>query len=532
MGDSSPTVVYSRRHFIRTVIAGSAMGGLAAACEAPRARAADASEAADAGPPPPPYGRMLAGEVFDRCHAVRDGKIMPMPSPGETVELVVIGGGPSGLFAAHRLNDRDVVVLEKEPETGGNCRYDEWQGVRMSTGGAFYTASETSLVELLAEIGAPGMPVEGPDALVIHGQPTKDFFRDGAKQLPFPVPVQDDFRRSRDDLLKLYKTKKAEELDVVSFAELLKPYAPEVRQFWDSFGQSNWGGTAENTSGYVGAEAYTWAGAADDPRFTYPGGMSGAAVKLSEVVRKQLGSRLRTNTAAYSVDVEGSGKKSTAVVRYFDGDVPKAIRAKAVIVAAPKYFAKYLVHGIAPPQLADMKAFRYLPFCVFNVCLSAQGPEPAYDNFFLDAPFTDYIPADWVIHAGKGPKERRTALTVYHPLPEAARATLLADNSVADLADGVATHLERHFPGTIDKIVEIRVFRRGHGMYMSTPGRMAVAKRASAARAPVFFANTDCGLFSTFYDAVEAGARATFEARRYLGLSAKAPRQRVGAPRP
>jgi monoamine oxidase len=241
-----------------------------------------------------------------------------MPSPGETVELVVIGGGPSGLFAAHRLNDRDVVVLEKEPETGGNCRYDEWQGVRMSTGGAFYTASETSLVELLAEIGAPGMPVEGPDALVIHGQPTKDFFRDGAKQLPFPVPVQDDFRRSRDDLLKLYKTKKAEELDVVSFAELLKPYAPEVRQFWDSFGQSNWGGTAENTSGYVGAEAYTWAGAADDPRFTYPGGMSGAAVKLSEVVRKQLGSRLRTNTAAYSVDVEGSGKKSTAVVRYFE----------------------------------------------------------------------------------------------------------------------------------------------------------------------------------------------------------------------
>src|SRR6185436_437586 len=109
----------------------------------------------------------------------------------------------------------DVLLLEKEPVLGGNCTFDQWEGVRMSNGGAFYTLSEKKLVDLFKEIGAEGLPVAGTDALVINGEPVTDFFRDGAAKLALPQNVRDDFRRSRDDLVKLFKTKKEKELDAI-----------------------------------------------------------------------------------------------------------------------------------------------------------------------------------------------------------------------------------------------------------------------------------------------------------------------------
>ena len=168
-------------------------------------------------------------------------------------------------------------------------------------------------------------------------------------------------------------------------------------------------------------------------------------------------------------------------------------------------------------QRAAMRAIHYVPYPVFNVCLKGVGPEPAYDNWLLDAPFTDFIPADWILYAGKGPKERKTVLTVYHPLRTSRRAELLVHDLVLAMADGVAAALERYFPGTLDKIVEIRVFRRGHPMYISTPGRGAITETAARPFGPILVANTDsAGGASSFASAFAAAKRAAAAARATL----------------
>jgi oxygen-dependent protoporphyrinogen oxidase len=492
----------TRRYFLKTVILGAAAVGA-------RGRSAECA--------PSGLGKgkaQMDGEGFGVCHSVRDGAVLPSTPVGASHDVVIVGGGPSGLVSAYRLRDRDLLLLEKEDRFGGNCVLDEWRGVRMSTGGAFYTASEGDLVTLFDEIGAKGMKVEGGDSLVIHGQPTRDFFRAGADQLPLPKAVRDDFKRSREDLLKRLEKSKPEELDAIPFSELLKPYAVEVRRFWDAFGPSNWGGDAANTSGLVGCASYKWAGGADDPRSTFPGGMAGAAHHLAEWLAPRLGERMKTGATTYRIERDGAG----AVVRYLEkGGEPRAVRARTVIVAAPKFYASRVVAGLPAAQVEAMQAIRYAPYPVFNVCLESPGPEPAYDNFFIDTPFTDFIPADWILYGGKGPKERPTALTVYHPLPEGRRAELLDEEAVLGMADAVAEHLERHFPGTIPKIAEVRAFRRGHPMYISAPGAAARQEQARSSLGPIHFANTDSDVgVSSFAGALDAAQRAVAEARKTL----------------
>src|SRR5262245_15769788 len=344
----------TRRYFLKTVVLGAAALG--------------ARRPGECALPLGASGRArLDGESFDVCHSVRDGTALPVAPVTVGHDVVIVGGGPSGLSAAYRLRDRDLLLLEKEERFGGNCVLDEWRGVRLSTGGAFYTRSEGELVALFDEIGARGLKVEGGDSLVIHGQPTRDFFRSGADHLPLPKRVREDFKRSRAELLRRLDRSRPEELDSVPFADLLQPYAPEVRRFWDAFGPSNWGGDAASTSGLVGCGAYRWAGGADDPRWTFPGGMAGAAHHLAEWLKPRLGDRMRGGAAAYRIEAERGG----AVVRYMERGEPRAVRGRTVIVAAPKFYASHVVAGLPGDQVLAMRSIRYAPYPVFNVCLES-----------------------------------------------------------------------------------------------------------------------------------------------------------------
>jgi protoporphyrinogen oxidase len=510
-GPQDPVTARSRRYFIKTVLYGAAaasVGTFTTGCPFGKDSGKPASGTG-------PLAKKLDGESNQTCHAVRDGqKIVKAGKISSTHDVIIVGGGPSGLSAAYRLLGSDVLFLEKETRFGGNCIIDEWAGVKMSTGGAFYTESEKELLALYKEIGLKGLPVTGADSLVVNGEAVVDFMRGGANRLPFSQKVRDDFKRSRDDLVKIHKTRDAEELDRITFAELLKPYSPEITRFWDRFGPSNWGGDTANTSAAVGAEAATWAGGIEDARWSFPGGMAGAADFLARHLQPKMGERMRGGCAVHQIEVESSGK--SVIVHYLENGEPRAARARTVIVAAPKFFASRIVAGLPEQQIQAMRATKYAPYPTFNVCLDSVGPQPAYDNWSLDTTYTDFIPADWVLYSGKGPAERKTALTVYHPLPLNERFRLLTDDSVLQMVDGVVEGLERHFPGTRKKIVEVRAFRRGHPMFVSTPGRTLIVKKASAPFGPVFFANSDSGDLATSAGALTAADLAVADVRKLL----------------
>lgn len=447
------------------------------------------------------------GERFDQPHSKRDGREFPKAPVKESVEVAIIGGGPSGLCALHALQGRDAVLLEKEAHLGGNCTSDSWEGVKFSTGAAFFTAGDTALVELMSSIGAPALPIAGGDVLVVGGEPFHDFMGDGARRLPFEPSVREAFRQSAASASKLRRAVPESELDAQSFADFLRPYPAELRQFWDRFGASNWGAGAEHTSARLGLSAYGWLRGDEEGRLSYPGGLGAAATALGAHLSVALPGRVRTSTFTHELELEANGR--SVLIHTLSHGEPHTIRARRVIVAVPKFFAERLLPQVGADQRAAMRELRYTPYPVFNVCLNDVGPELAYDSWFLDAPFCDVIPADWVLYAGRGPRPRKTVLTVYHPLPEGQRAHLLDDERLVAMADDVVLYLERHFPGLRSKVAETRVYRRGHALPIPAPGQLARAALASRPFGPIAFAHSDSrGDVSAFAGAQRAAEQA------------------------
>ncbi|HKO48520.1 MAG TPA: FAD-dependent oxidoreductase [Polyangiaceae bacterium] len=475
----------SRRLLIKTVIAGtveaSAFGCKHAERTAPSRQAErDAATKRDA---------LLDGEAFAQGHKLRDGAAFARAEVTESCDVVIVGGGPSGLCAAHLLEGRELILLEKEPQLGGNCSTGQWQGVPFSTGAAFFTEGDTELVELMKSVGAPGLPVQGGDALIVDGKPYFDFFGAGADHLPFSAAVRRDFGVSAQQAAELRHKHSSAELDQRSFHEFLKPFAGEIKRFWDRFGESNWGGAAEHTSARLGVQAYGWL-SGDEKRLTYPGGLGVGVAALARHLSLAHPGQLRGSVFVHRIELE-AGRPDRVLVHTLQNGEPHTIRARAAIVAVPKFFASRIVQPLSAAQRSAMREYRYAPYPVFNVCLKQAGPQPAYDNWFLDAPFADFVTADWVTHAGKRPSKAPSALTVYHPLPESRRSELLDDSRLVHLAEEVVEHLQRHFPGLEQQVAEVRVFRRGHALAIPAPGQLNRAQIASRSQGRIVFAHSD-----------------------------------------
>ena len=91
-------------------------------------------------------------------HRLRDGNF-PEPEETRKAEVVIAGGGVSGLAAAWRLakaGSEDFLVLEMEAETGGNSRSGASPLVAYPWGAHYLplpTRESRAVRELLAEIG-------------------------------------------------------------------------------------------------------------------------------------------------------------------------------------------------------------------------------------------------------------------------------------------------------------------------------------------------------------------------------------------
>jgi len=494
----------NRRDFIKFVVAGS----VAAGCPI------DLSLLAAETPQPE-----VEGEDNRICHQVRDGKIFSRPPVSARHDVVIVGGGVSGLTAAYLLRKRDFLLLEKEPHWGGNAYSMEYQGCAYATGSAFLGKSEYAY-SFAKEIGLEPLPINDRDSTIIKGEWIGNTWTEGLDKLPYPASVREGFKKFKKDLLAIDLDKRATELYNVPFSDFMKGYPIEVKQWWDTFGPSNWGATTENTAAALGIDNLQEIGAETVPEFyTWPGGLGVITKRLAEILQSKFADHMQLGATTVAV-VPDNGEVQ---VTYMQGAELNTVAAKTVIMASPKFITRRIVQGLSEKQSDAMQQIRYIPYPVVNLIFDKPVFNKSYDTWCPGNAFTDFIVADWVIRNQPGYKQKYNILTCYTPMSEDDRGSLLTESGARKKAASVLDDFQKLFPGSNVDPIEVHIYRRGHPLYMSTPG--LYTKVQPLARQPmdrVFFANTDSeGSESTTSKGIMAARRAVKEAENRLAGNSK-----------
>jgi oxygen-dependent protoporphyrinogen oxidase len=493
----------NRRNFIRFVVAGS----IASGCPLDLALVAA-----------PPEGVKVDGEHNQTCHEVRDGRHFDRPPVSARHDLVIVGGGVSGLAAAYLLRDRDFLILEKETHWGGNAYLEQYDGMAFATGSAFAVRSETSVIRLAAELGLEMLPVNNPDPTILQGEFVPDTWGAGLDHLPYPVDVRASFKKFRDDLLKISVQGRSRQLDNEPFSKYFQGYAPEVKAWWDNYGRSNWGARTEQTSALLAIDTLQSVASGDpDDRITWPGGLGAITQRLAEVLKPRHADRLIAGAPVVAVEQ----LKNEARVTYLHLNKPKTVAAKAVIMATPKFITWRLVASLPTDQRNAMKQLRYIPYPVVNLIFDKPVFNRGYDTWCPGNAFTDFVVGDWVVRNKPGYRPKHNILTCYTPLDEKDRVRLLTEQGAREIAGNVLRDFQNLLPGLSADPVEVHIYRRGHPLYMSTPGLFTeVLPLVRRRMERIFFANTDSeGPESTTAQAISAAERAVREAGSLLGLT-------------
>ena len=470
----------SRRDFIKYVVVGS----VAAGCPVYSALLA----APDAKSPSAPR---IEGEHFEICHQVRDGHQFDRPDATKKADIVIIGGGVAGLSAAYFLKGKDWLLLEKEDHFGGNAYQEEYEGQPFATGSAYAYKGDHG-DQLAAELGLKLPFVNNPDPTIVNKTFVPDTWKAGLDQLPYPKEVRNSFKKFRDDILKIKLSERSEELDAQPFTNFTSGYAPEIQQWWDGYGPSNWGATCEDTSALVALSAAQdiVKGEGDAQRVILPGGLGCITHKLVEVLQPKYKDRMLGDAAVIAVVQD---KESVRVTYIHQGQLT-TVAAKAVIACTPKHITSRIVMGLPYDQKTAMRRTRYAPYPVVNVIFDKPVYNRGYDNWCPGNTFTDFIVADWTVRNNAGYKQKHNILSFYTPLREEQRSMLLEEDDCKSLAARVLADFQKLMPEFNVDPIEVRLYRRGHPMFMAVPGQYT--KNRIAAAHPmdrIFFGGADSG---------------------------------------
>lgn len=427
-----------------------------------------------------------------------------IPAPSELSEMVIIGGGISGLTMAHEFRHLNPIVLEQATRFGGNAKGESWKGLEYSLGAAYFTKPDegSRLDLLLKEINAYSVIREknGNEGVLLKDKIFNQFWQgEGALE------------KDKTQFLKLhhYLTKinnqdegyvfpdyptldsatvsYVKNLDTKSLYEHFKKVLgeeinPTLLSALEHYCWSSFCGSITEISAAAGLNFL----AGEKGTVLVPkAGNSSIAEKLYWNLKNTVTeSNLRTQSLVVDLKVDADG----VVVSYLDSNQQlKVIKSKVVVCCCPKFIIAKILQEIEPARLKVIQQLKYRSFLVGNVLINKPLKFDIHDLYLagngnvnlkkvkvnsLKQKVTDIVFANFA-----DSDNDRSVLSFYRGIPfDQFRADMLDENSYARFYKDFETQaLEM---GSIlgygkKDIDSIRLTRWGHPLPLAQKGLIA-----------------------------------------------------------
>lgn len=439
-------------------------------------------------------------------------------------DVVIVGGGLSGLAAGWRLRHWDTLVLEAGGRVGGRIRSERRGRYWLNWGGHVFAGPGTATDALLSEAGVTAARV--PGALAGLSMNGKLLLRGRIEAYPFRIPMP---LASR---LAVLKAGLKVGPQVLRYARLVRQRPgedPATRQR-RVYGFEN----DRSFRDFVGdlpedAEALfrpTVTRSAADPEELSAGagigyfslvwnigqglnrGIVGGPSTLTEGLAAALGGRVRLGAEVTEI----VHKRQSVVVRYREDGVESEVEARCVVLATPATVA----HRVAVDLPVDIRdalgQVRYGPYVSAAFLTDETTPQPWDDAYAIATPKRSFNIALNQSNAVRATEsERRPGSSIMTFSPGTLARTLLGKTDEEILrayTDDLDQVLGAGFGGSV---VEARVQRWETGAPYCFPGRGALQPALTRRDSRVFLAGDYLGTLYT-ETAVQTGFSAAQEA--------------------
>lgn len=473
----------------------------------------------------------------------------PVPDQVHETEILIVGGGISGLSAGYHLNRsgiHDFKIIEVNDRVGGNSLGGQ-NSVSAFPFGAHYLSMpdhrDEPLIQFLKEINvvtgfdSKGIPLYNEEYLCFD--PEERLFIHGHWQeglIPKSgVPPQDQQQIQRFlDWMKVFQYEKGEdgkdafaipvklssndpkyiELDQMSMYDLLlQNQFSSTYLFWyiDYCLKDDFGAGMKKVSAWAGIHYFASrkglaSNSETDTVLTWPQGNYWLVQQLAKPIQQQL----CVNRVVLSVKQTDSGFEVIAS----SGERTEQWNCKYLVMATPLHAtARMIPEKLNPYQNVQTESY---PWCVANITLEtwfeqSKGQPLSWDNVIYGGKGLGYVNAMQQTLAQDTPSK---VVTYYIPLCEGTakeERMNLRNTSFEEWKEIIVNDLKFAHPAIPHHIQSIEIWQWGHGMILPAPKLRTQLKQCSEIKSEIVFAHTDLSGISIFEEGFHQGLQAASE---------------------